>query len=148
MKSSARIGTHPMHPMLIPFPLALWTASVVFNVVGAWTNLYGLHQVAFFMVFAGCAGAVLAAIPGMIDLFYAIPQGTKARSVARTHGLLNVIALALFLVSLWLRPSPAVMTYGAYFTAFAGLVLIGISGWFGGTLVYDHKVGVNETNGP
>ncbi|HJU64369.1 MAG TPA: DUF2231 domain-containing protein [Gemmatimonadaceae bacterium] len=145
MKSSARIGSHPIHPMLIPLPLGLWTAGVIFNLLGGAANLYGLHNVAFFMVLAGCLGAVLAAIPGTIDLFLAIPPGTKARRTGTVHGLLNLAALALFLVSLWLRPSPSQMTYGAYFTAIAGFVAIGISGWLGGDLVYRHRIGVEES---
>ncbi|HJR64328.1 MAG TPA: DUF2231 domain-containing protein [Gemmatimonadaceae bacterium] len=144
MKSSARIGGHPIHPMLIPLPLGLWTASVIFNLLGGAMNVYVLHTVAYFTALAGCIGALLAAIPGTIDLFAAIPSGTKPRSIATTHGLINLLALALFLVSLWLRPSPSNMTYGAYFTAIAGFVAIGISGWLGGDLVYKHRVGVEE----
>jgi uncharacterized membrane protein len=145
MKSSARIGSHPIHPMLIPLPLGLWTASVIFNLLGGATNLYDLHTVAYYMALAGCLGAVLAAIPGIIDLFSTIPSGTKARSIGTTHGLLNMLALGLFLWSLWLRPSPSLMSYGAYFTAIAGFVVIGISGWLGGDLVYKHRIGVEES---
>ena len=88
--------------------------------------------------------ALIAAIPGFIDLFGAIPAGHPARSIGWRHAILNLVALALFAASVGLRPEPAYITYPAYAASFAGLAVLGVSGWLGGTLVYDHRVGVPE----
>ena len=140
MKSTARIGTHPIHPMLIPFPFALWTTSVLSDLYCAVTDK--LHYIGYWLAVLGSVSAVVAAIPGLIDLFTAIPAGTRARGTAWRHGILNIIALVLFVVSVLTRPDAATMTYTAYATAILGLIVVSISGWLGGTLVYDHKVGV------
>lgn len=142
MLSTARIGTHPIHPMLVAFPIGLWVTSFVFNLLGAVLDRPGLHLVAYYMAVAGCLGALAAAVPGLIDLLTAIPGGTKARRTGWTHGLLNIAALVLFATSVWLRPLPAGMNYAAYITAAVGILVLSYSGWLGGTLVYDNKVGV------
>src|SRR5919204_6051397 len=145
MKSAARISSHPIHPMLIPFPLALWTTSFILDLIGAWQNSTVLHIAAYFMAIAGCVGAVLAAVPGLIDLLTVIPKGTPARRTGWVHGILNVTALVLFVISILARPLIGEMTTLAYLTAAIAVVLLGISGWLGGTLVYDHHVGVAGT---
>lgn len=140
MRSAARIGTHPIHPMLIPFPFACWVLSVVADLYAAYTN--GAHYFGYWLAAAGCVTALIAAIPGFIDLFGAIPAGHPARRTGWQHATLNLLALALFAVSVAVRPEPAYTNYIAYGASLAGLVVIAISGWLGGTLVYDHKVGV------
>lgn len=148
MKSTARIGSHPIHPMLISFPLGLWVTSVIVDVLSARSvlDLRAGHIAAYYMALAGCIGAVLAAIPGVIDLLTVVPSDSPARRVGWTHGLLNIAALVLFAISVWSRGQPGVMTVTAYVTALVGLAVLAVSGWLGGSLVYDHKIGVpNES---
>jgi uncharacterized membrane protein len=145
MKSTARISSHPIHPMLIPFPLALWITSFILDLIGAWRDSTVLHIAAYYMAIAGCVGAVLAALPGLIDLLTVIPKGTGARRTGWVHGILNVAALVLFVISIVVRPGIGMMSTLAYLTAAVAVVLLGISGWLGGTLVYDHHVGVAGT---
>lgn len=140
MKSTVRIGTHPIHPMLIPFPFALWTTSVLTDLYCAVTNK--LHYIGYWLAVLGCVAAVAAAVPGLIDLLTAVPAGTKARSTGWRHGILNIVALVLFVASIFTRPDAGTMTYTSYATALLGLLVVSVSGWLGGTLVYDHKVGV------
>ncbi|HJU87901.1 MAG TPA: DUF2231 domain-containing protein [Gemmatimonadaceae bacterium] len=142
MKSTARIATHPIHPMLVAFPLGLWTTSFIVNVIGAVTDNFVMHQVAYYMVLAGCIGAVLAAIPGLIDLFTAVAPGTPARATGIRHALLNVIALSFWIASLYARQGGGGMTMTAYITAAVALAITSLGGWLGGTMVYDHYVGV------
>lgn len=77
MRSTMRIGSHPIHPMLIPFPFALWTTSVLADLYAAVRDQF--HYIGYWLAVAGCAGAVLAAIPGLVDYFTIIPQGTRAK---------------------------------------------------------------------
>src|SRR5688572_10831953 len=98
MESRAKIAGHPIHQMLIPFPLGLLATGVVFDVIYLiWGNLV-LETVSFYMITAGIIGGFLAAPFGWIDWF-AIPQGTRAKSVGLMHGVGNVIVLLLFIGS-------------------------------------------------
>lgn len=142
MKSAARIGTHPIHPMLVGFPIACWTLSVVADLYAAYTDQ--LHYFGYYLAAAGCVTALLAAIPGFIDLFGAIPAGHPARSTGWRHAILNLVVLGLFAASVALRPEPAYMTHLAYGASLLGVAVLAYSGWLGGTLVYDHHVGVPE----
>ncbi|MFN2400387.1 MAG: DUF2231 domain-containing protein [Gemmatimonadaceae bacterium] len=148
MKSTARIGTHPIHPMLVAFPIGLWVTSFVFDVIGGLLDHDGLHVAAYYMAVAGCIGALAAALPGLIDLLTVIPGGTPTRRTGWIHALLNVAALALFAASVWLRPWPGAMNYPAYLTAAVAVLVLGYSGWLGGSLVYDDKVGVPAEPAP
>ncbi|MEP6691183.1 MAG: DUF2231 domain-containing protein [Gemmatimonadaceae bacterium] len=146
MLSKARIGTHPIHPMLIPFPLALWTGAVLFDAVAKYTaGHWHLHIVAYDMILLGCVGAVIAAIPGFIDLFGATEPGSRARSIGWTHALLNLTALAVFATGAYSRHlrhgTPSVT---GYITDIIGVLIIGFSGWLGGALVYEHRVAIPD----
>ena len=67
MASKASIGGHPVHPMLIPFPLALWTTSFLTDVLFYFRRGASLPLISKFLLAAGCLGAIAAAIPGFID---------------------------------------------------------------------------------
>src|SRR6186713_1185572 len=101
MASKASIGGHPVHPMLVPFPLALWTTSFLTDVLFYFRRGATLPVIAKFMLAAGCLGAVAAAIPGFID-WLAIRDG-EVKKAANWHARLNVIALVVFAVSFVLR---------------------------------------------
>lgn len=145
MLSAARIKTHPIHPMLVGFPIACWTLSVAADLYAAYAEKP--HVFGYYLAAAGCVAALVAAIPGFIDLFGAIPAGHPARAIGWRHAVLNLLALGLFAASVATRPAPAYMTYVAYGTALAGIAVLAVSGWLGGTLVYDHRVGVPEAVG-
>ncbi len=80
-----------------------------------------MATVAYYMIAAGIIGGAIAAPPGWIDWF-AIPSGTRAKSVGLTHGLGNVLVLVLFFVSWWLRRDSPNFQPGtfAYILSFAG----------------------------
>ncbi|MGI8497157.1 MAG: DUF2231 domain-containing protein [Gemmatimonadaceae bacterium] len=147
MRSTARVGTHPIHPMLVPFPIALWSGALIFDLVAKFTHHYTLHTAAFYMSIAGCVAALAAAVPGLVDLLKSVPAGTAASRTGWRHGLINVAALLLMVVSAMSRTRGAGeltggMTRLAYLTEIFAVVLITYSGWLGGSLIYDHKVGI------
>ena len=144
MATSASIRNHPIHPMLVVFPIALWTTAMAFDTVGIVTGQGTLRAVAFYNIAAGILGAVAAAIPGFID--YRTLRGRAAR-VGTWHALLNVTALAMFVVSWVLRTRGGAGIVGAdswmpVLLGYVGLVVVFASGWLGGALVYEHGVGV------
>jgi uncharacterized membrane protein len=149
MQSKASIGGHPIHPMLIPFPLALWTTSFIVDLLFYFTRQPTLLVIAKFMLAAGCLAAVAAAVAGFID-WLAI-KDAEVKKVANWHARLNVIALIVFAVSLFLRMGSYSELVGRRLTipfllSLLGVILIAISGWLGGELVF--KYGVGQTREP
>jgi uncharacterized membrane protein len=146
MASPASIGGHPIHPMIIPFPIALWVFSLVADVIYLWRgNPVWRDYIAFYTLLAGIIGAVVAAVPGFIDwLSLKNPEVVK---IANWHARLNVIALLIFAASFYLRTSGgSELVSGSYTIPFAlsvlGVILITISGWLGGEMVFKHGVAV------
>lgn len=144
MKSKASIAGHPVHPMLIPFPLALWVTSFVADVLFYFLRHPTLLVISKFLLAAGCIGAVLAAIPGFVD-WLSIRNG-EVKKAANWHARLNVIALIVFAISLFLRMGSYSHFVGRRLTipfllSLVGVILIAISGWLGGELVFRYGVG-------
>ena len=140
--SKAAIAGHPIHPMLIPFPIALLSLVPVTDIVFAVTESTFWSSVSYYLLWAGLISAGLAAIVGLVD-FIGVPRVRSVRA-GWAHLLLNVAIVALSVVNLLLRwgdtigqiePSGIILSLVA-----TGLLLV--SGWYGGELTYRHKVGV------
>lgn len=144
MKSKAAIGGHPIHPMLIPFPIAFLTGAIVFDILSRVRVSEPLYTTAYHCLVAGLIMGVLAAIAGAVDFRYAIPADTPAKNKATYHLIVNGLGLVLFSLSLFMRPSFVDRNTISMLPAYAGAILLGIGGWLGGSLVYDEKVGINE----
>ena len=140
MLSRASVAGHPIHPMLIPFPIGLWVFSLVADVIYRMTGVLVWYDVAFYTMGGGIVGAVLAAIPGLVD-YLSLPLGRQARTVATTHMLLNVTILGLFVVNFLMRYY-AVGTSVPFVLSIVGVGLMLFSGWFGWELIYRHGVAV------
>ncbi len=146
MASPASIGGHPIHPMIIPFPIALWVFSLVADVVYLWRgNPVWKDWIAFYALLAGTIMAAVAAVPGLID--WLSLKEPKIVKIANWHARLNVIALLVFAGSFYLRTTSGAQLIGDSQTiplllSVLGVVLISISGWLGGELVFKHGVAV------
>ena len=151
MASPASIGGHPVHPMIIPFPIALWVFSFVADVIHLWRgNPVWKDYIAFYALLAGIIAAVAAAVPGLID-WLSIKDKAVVK-IANWHARLNVIALLVFAVSFYLRTaSGSSLVSGSYtiplVLSLLGVVLITISGWLGGEMVFKHGVAVDSGSG-
>ena len=145
MESKAKLAGHPIHQMLIVFPLGLFATAVIFDLVGLATHQEHWSAASFVMIAGGIIGGLAAAIFGFIDWF-AIPRGTRASRIGLLHGLGNVLIVALFIAS-WLlrRPSPEVPSTAAVVLGIAGVLLAVVTGWLGGELV--DRLGVGVDNG-
>src|SRR4051812_48454655 len=144
MEAKAKLLGHPVHQMLIVFPLGLLAMGMIFDLVFFATDGAEFATVAYWMMVAGVVGGLLAAPFGFID-FLGIPRGTRARRVGALHGGGNLVVTVLFLVSVWLRtnasiPPPA----AAYVCSFAGAALALFTAWLGGELVNRLGIGVHE----
>lgn len=144
VESKVKLFGHPIHPMLIVFPLGLLTAAVVFDIIYMLTGNAALAVVSFWNIAAGVIGGLAAAIFGLLD-WLAIPDGTRAKSVGLLHGGGNVVVVALFAVSWLLRANednyiPSTL---AFILSLAGVLLATVTGWLGGELVDRLGVGVD-----
>lgn len=144
MDSRAKLLGHPIHQMLIVFPLGLLATGVIFDIIRLITGNGTWSTVAYYMFGVGVIGGLIAAIFGFVD-YLAIPAGTRAEHIGRLHGSGNAVVLLLFLVSWFLRrPDAANPSVLAYILSFAGFALAGITGWLGGELVDRLGVGVSD----
>ena len=149
MESKAKIMGHPIHPILIPFPLGLLSTSAVFDVVHLLTGNGKWSEISFWMIAAGIIGGLAAAVFGLID-WLAIPSGTRAKAVGMWHGATNVLMVTLLMVTLFIASwlfradapgDPEIVTIVLSFVA-VGLASLG--GFLGGELVVRLGVGVVE----
>jgi len=156
MYTKARIAGHPIHPMLIAFPVALYVSTVACLFVHIATGDPFWYRVAMWTNIAGVVTAALAAVPGLIDLL-GLPRRTRARATGLRHAAFNVLSLVLFAISAVLlyrhagnSLEPSAGMYGLDVTAPLVLGLLGIgsttiAGYLGWTMVQTHHVGVKPS---
>ena len=145
MESRAKLLGHPIHPMLIVFPLGLLATAVAFDIVALVQNNHAWFVVSFWMIAAGIIGGLLAAVFGLID-WMAIPKGTRAKRIGLWHGGTNVIVVLLFIASWGIRRSgDGIPSNTALVLSFIAVVLALVGGWLGGELV--DRLGVGVDNG-
>jgi uncharacterized membrane protein len=141
MGSPASIAKHPLHPMLVPFPIALW----IFSFIGDAVYLFGWGdevwpRIALYAMVGGTVGALAAAVPGYLDWRSITDPQTKRIGLA--HMLLNLIIVGLYVVNVLLRATGATSLLLPILLSAAAILLLGVSGWLGGELVYVHGVSV------
>src|SRR6266478_9921072 len=98
MESQVKIMGHPVHPMLIVFPLGLLAASLGFDIAFFATSNPEFATVSYWIISAGIIGGLVAAVFGAVD-WWAIPSNTRAKAVGLWHGVGNVFVVLLFLGS-------------------------------------------------
>jgi uncharacterized membrane protein len=147
MRAKARLFGHPIHQMLIVFPLGLLGTSLIFDLVYLFTDNPQFAQVSYWLIVAGILSGLVAAPFGTID-WLSIPAGTRAKRIGLLHGGGNLVVVALFALSWWLRRSdaggPGDPDGLAIGLAAAGVLLSLVTGWLGGELVDRLGVGVDE----
>jgi uncharacterized membrane protein len=143
MESRAKLLGHPIHQMLIVFPLGLLAMAVVFDLIALAFGEGYWSEIAYWMIAAGAITGLLAAPFGTIDWF-AIPSGTRAKRIGAIHGIGNVLVVLLFGASWFLRGDvPRAPGAIALALSFAGGGLALVTGWLGGELVDRLAVGVD-----
>lgn len=143
MRSRANIKNHPLHAILVSFPITFFVTAFALDVIQLCTaeSVYG--KAAHFTGMAGVISAMAAAIPGIMDYYSIVPPNSSASKRAAKHGIINTTVVMIFIAVLILRKNEVdILTIlGA---EGAGVLLLGIAGWMGGTLVIRNQIGVDH----
>lgn len=145
MESKVKLFGHPIHPMLIVFPLGLFATAVIFDIIYLITKTAVLASVSYYMIAAGIIGGLLAAVFGFLE-WLGMPGGTRARRLGAMHGVGNFIIVVLFIISWLLRSGnpdhfPSALALILSFLAVAAAL---VTAWLGGEMVYRLRVGVDD----
>lgn len=138
--SRASIAGHPIHPMLVVFPIGLWVFSLVADLIYVAGGGIAWSMTAFYAIAGGIIGAVAAAVFGAIDLYSMKDQ--VIRRIGTMHMILNLAVTVLFAFNLGWRVAGEPDAITPIVISAIALVLLGISGWLGGEMVYKHGAGV------
>jgi uncharacterized membrane protein len=141
-RSTAQIADHPIHPMLIPFPIAFFVATFVCDLVFWQTGNPAWVEATLWLLGAGLVMAALAAVMGLIDVF----GDVQIRQLSTTwwHAGTNVLLVLVELYNLFIRyqyGEAAIVPNGLILSLIA-VVLLLFSGWKGGDLVFRGRIGV------
>lgn len=142
LSTTAQIGGHPLHPMLIPLPIGLLAATFVCDLVFWNTRDQFWASAAFWALAGAIVTAALAAVAGFMDYF----GNSRIRAIkdAQHHMIGNLVAVVLAVISLFLRAnagSDFILPWGLLIST-AVVFLILYTGWKGGELSYRHRVGM------
>lgn len=145
--SRAKIFGHPIHSMLVVFPIGLYITSFIFDLVYLSNGASLWFRMAYWTMLVGWVGNLAAAIPGFLD-YLTLPPRTEARQVATYHMGIGVTLAILYFANLLLRDWGIIAEnqkpWGGVILNLVGVLLIGLQGWLGGELVYRHGVGIEE----
>jgi uncharacterized membrane protein len=146
MESKVKLLGHPVHPILVVFPLGLLVTSVIFDLLFYFLPVRISPEVGFWMAVSGIIGGFISAVFGLID-WLAIPAQTRAKKIGLIHAGANVFVLIFFIISVYIRldnprysPDAVAMVLSV-----AGLLLGFVGGWTGGELV--HRLNVGNDSG-
>jgi nitrite reductase/ring-hydroxylating ferredoxin subunit/uncharacterized membrane protein len=128
--------------MLIPFPIGLLMGAFAFDILGLAYSSIDFHRTAFYMAVAGVIMGFTAAAPGFIDYLFSVPPESSGKRRATKHMIVNLTVVTLFIIAIVLRdkiywkPDVLILVIET-----AGIILLTIGGWMGGTLVNRNFMG-------
>lgn len=141
MRTPASIAGHPLHAMLVTFPIGLFIFSLASDLMSFYVGDPDVWStVAFYTMGGGLVGALIAAAPGLIDLLSLRQRHVK--KIALTHMVLNLMVVALFAVNFWLRFNGSGNQGTTFWLSLIAVAMLAVSGWLGAEMVHKHGVGV------
>jgi uncharacterized membrane protein len=142
--STANVAGHPIHPILVTLPIGFFVATLLFDFLYWRTGGPNWAAGAIWLLGAGLVGAALAAVAGLVDFLG--DRRIRAIRLAWWHAGGNVLLVLIQLFSFWRRyryGEAAVVPTGLALSVIS-VVLLGITGWLGGELVFRHRVAVYD----
>lgn len=145
MRSKASIKGHPIHAMLIAFPVAFATVAPLADIAAMLGDWPSLLIVGAYSSIAAVVTGLIAGVPGFIDYLTVVPPNSSAKTRATYHMVVNVVALAVMAASWWFRNwETHVPENSAIVLEFASILIMSVGGWMGATLVYRNQIGVDH----
>jgi uncharacterized membrane protein len=142
MRTPASIAGHPIHPMIVPIAIGGFILSFVFDIVClASGTTTPWSTVAYYTMIGAIVGALCAAVFGLVDVL-SLPAG-ETRRVGFTHMGINLVVVALYACNAWIRHADASPSGTPFVLSVVGILLLVVSGWLGGKMVYEAAVGVS-----
>lgn len=141
-RSTASIAGHPIHPMLVPFPIACFVGALLTDITYWRTAEMMWSDFSAWLLVAGLVSGGLAALAGLVD--FLANRAIRSRSAAWVHLIGNVLVLGLSLLNAFVHSRDAwvsVVPTGLALSAVVVVILL-VTGWLGGALVYRHRIGV------
>jgi uncharacterized membrane protein len=149
MKSRLQIAGHPVHVMTVGLPIGLYTAAFLADAAYVFTKDPFWFRMAFWCIAFGMLGNLVAILTGLPDFLALKKEVPPAWNAATTHLVVGVGLLVLFGIDFalhnWGEPLPGGDTILPLLLSLGGASLLGLQGWYGGELVFRHKVGVEES---
>lgn len=144
-RSTAQVGGHPLHPLLIPFPIVSFIGVFVTDAMWLSTKEGGWATAGNWLLGVGLLTALLAAAAGMAD--YLGDDRVRRIGQATRHMIVNIVVVTIEAVNLVARLTGGTDQIGALgiWLSAAAVLLLAYSGWLGGELVYKHRVGVQDS---
>ncbi len=142
MQGKATIAGHPVHPMLVTFPIGCFVAAVVCDVISIWAGPVFWAAMSTWLLLFGLLGALLAAFFGFVD-YLSAPMTATAKSVAGWHMALNAAMIVLFGLACAVRFLDHTSVAGYALTGL-GIVVLAIAATLGGNVAHAHLVGSSE----
>lgn len=154
MKSKAAIGNHPLHPALVVIPIGSWFATLVGDIAYMANHDPFWYQFSYWTMLIGLIGALTAAVFGFVD-FFGVRMSEAGHRIAKIHMIINLVVSAAYAINLWLRHDNMALAdlapgrwQAAFWLQILSFAALGVSGWLGGQMSYEHKIGVVEHADP
>jgi uncharacterized membrane protein len=143
-RSTAKLFGHPLHPMLVPFPIVCFIGALITDLAYLGSANVQWSNFSIWLITAGLVMGGLAALTGIID--YAGDRRVRAARPATPHMIINLSVFVIEIVNAFVHSRDgwtAVVPTGLTLSAIS-VLLLGVSAWLGGSLVYKHRVGVRS----
>lgn len=140
--STARIAGHPLHPMLVPFPIVCFIGALVTDIAYVETVDPMWYTFAVWLLTAGLIVSVFAVMAGLADFLGS--RRVRRIGTAWVHAIGNGVALVLAIINVFVHSRDgytAVVPTGITLSALT-VAIMAVTAWLGGSLVYKHGVGV------
>ncbi len=148
MKSRFQIAGHPIHVMIVGVPIGLYTAAFVADAVYVLVHDAFWYRMAFWCIALGLLGNLGAVVTGLPDFFAIKKNVPTAWNAATTHLVIGLGLVLLYAINFalhnWGDPLARGDSLLPFLLSLVGACLLGLQGWYGGELVFRHKVGVED----
>jgi uncharacterized membrane protein len=140
--SAVAVAGHPIHPMMVTFPIAFLTTVLASDLAFVFFGDPFWARMSLWLLGIGAFGGIGAGIAGAVEVL--VVEGIRRRAAAWSHFVAAVMLLSVAFANWVLRlddAEAAVTPWGLYLSAL-GVLMVGLAGWLGGKLVFHHQLGI------